>query len=67
MSVAKISMQVESRLADLITQSQQDLVVSHGSALFVFLCLLWLFPTKIQIPLPNFANALSCDLVSNAD
>ena len=55
MSVAKISMQVEGRLPDLITQSPHALVVSHGSALFVFLCLLWPFPAKI--PLPHFANA----------
>ena len=55
MPVAKISMQVEGRLPDLITQSLHALVVSHRSALFVFLCLLWPFPAKI--PLPNFANA----------
>ena len=45
------------RLPDLITQSPHALVVSHGSALFVFLCLLWPFPAKI--PLPHFANASS--------
>ena len=55
MPVAKISMQVEGRLPDLITQSPHALVVSHRSALFVFLCLLWPFPATI--PLPNFANA----------
>ena len=55
MPVAKISMQVEGRLPDLITQSPHALVVSHRSALFVFLCLLWPFPAKI--PLPHFANA----------
>ena len=55
MPVAKISMQVEGGLPDLITQSPHALVVSHGSALFVFLCLLWPFPAKI--PLPHFANA----------
>ncbi len=33
---------VEGRLADLITQGAHTLVVSHRSALFVFLCLLWL-------------------------
>ena len=48
-------MQVEGRLPDLITQSPHALVVSHRSALFVFLCLLWPFPAKI--PLPHFANA----------
>jgi len=31
---------VEGRLADLITQSPHALVVSHQSAIFVFLCLL---------------------------
>ncbi len=55
MPVAKISIQVEGRLPDLITQSPHALVVSHRSALFVFLCLLWPFPAKI--PLPHFANA----------
>ena len=55
MPVAKISIQVEGRLTDLITQSPHALVVSHRSALFVFLCLLWPFPAKI--PLPHFANA----------
>ena len=55
MPVAKISMQVEGRLPDLITQSPHAMVVSHGSALFVFLCLLWPFLAKI--PLPHFANA----------
>ena len=49
------SMQVEGRLADLITQSPHALVVSQRSALFVFLCLLWPFPAKA--PLLHFANA----------
>ena len=64
MPVAKISIQVEGRLPDMITQSRHALVVSHRSALFVFLCLLWPFPATI--PLAKFANALSCDLVRNA-
>ena len=35
--------QVEGRLADPITKGPHALVVSHRSALFVFLCLLWPF------------------------
>ncbi|MCY3759524.1 MAG: hypothetical protein OXG96_17550 [Acidobacteria bacterium] len=34
---------VEGCLADVITQGPHALVVSHRSALFVFLCLLWPF------------------------
>ena len=49
-------MQVEARLPDPIAQSPHALVVSHRSALFVFLCLLWPFPAKV--PLENFANSL---------
>ncbi len=53
-------MQVEGGLPDLITQSPHALVVSHRSALFVFLCLLWPFPAKI--PLPHFAKGSSLSL-----